>query len=88
MQAFFFHREVFIPHPWAVSRALEMHGHFSGRQFAQCIINQRQELLGGIGLPCSMADRMRVTSFMAETKQAREMKPKGVADTRRVASVN
>ena len=35
-----------------------------GGQLAQLVVDQRQELLGGLGSPCSMAERMRVTSFI------------------------
>ena len=38
-------------------------GHFLGRQLAQLVVDQRQELAGSARLrPCSIAERMRVTS--------------------------
>ena len=41
-----------------------------GGQLAQLVVDQRQELPGACGSPCSMAERMRVTSFIAEGSRA------------------
>ena len=34
-------------------------------QLAELVVDQREELLGGLGSPCSIAERIRVTSVMA-----------------------
>ena len=55
-----------------------------GGQLAQLVIDQRQELLGGLGSPCSMAERMRVTSFIAEGRRGTTLpRPRRAPEPRR-----
>jgi hypothetical protein len=42
-------------------------GQLLGRQLAQLVVDQRQQLRGSVGSPCSIAARMRVTSFIGNT---------------------
>ena len=44
-----------------------------GRQLAQLVVDQRQELLRGLGSPCSMADRIWVTPCISRQFTRRDI---------------
>jgi len=74
---------------WLESLVGRLRGELGGSQFAQFFVNEREQLLGRLGIPCSMAFRMMVTSLMVcpllRRRRFRPRPPRASTSARRCA---
>ncbi len=59
---------VFLPRRTRFGLARLFVGHHLDRQPPQFVVDQRQQLLSGMGIACSTALRMRMASFMQDNR--------------------